>query len=362
MFDHQYVPVLRTKEGEFRALEALAASVSASVIPLFEVSKAPINQKAGLPKPEHKHIDDVSRDVIKATEAFSEIWIDDKIARPERIPETSDSPHARLFEALSDHPAIVVPVISTHRSAHYLAAAQDHARKTGRLAVRITSEFIVGPNAADRLKAVCDSTGISASGIDLVLDVEPFNSSQKTVTFMGTVQAIRQIPALAEWRTFTLATTALPEQAAQDEPNDSTFFRPRSCWLMWQDLLSSPEVSRKPRFGDYGIDSPATDLDRTFYGAPVPMIRYTIPEHWVFFRGSGKPKNSPTRATDWPQLSRRLLSSGHFRGPDYSAGDRFIQECADGAPNHGGGSAWRFVGVSHHVTQVVEQLTNLPLS
>lgn len=356
----QYVPVLRTKEGEFRAVAALAPNVSERTTPLFEVSRAPKVQKTGEYKPEHRHIDDVSSEIYKATKDLGEFWIDDKIARPEQIPVTHDNPHSRLFESLAHHTATIVPVVSTNRSKHYLSAAFDQAKKVSRLAVRVTSEFLAAPLAGDRLKELYQRAGLTPSDIDLVLDVEPFSPAQRAVTFLGTVEAIKKIPDLDKWRTFTLVTTALPEQAAQNERNDSTFERPRSCWLMWKDLISSSDVARKPGFGDYGVDSPATDLDREFFGAPVPMIRYTVPEKWVFFRGSGKPKNAPTRAVDWPELSRRLIASGHYRGPSYSAGDLFIKECADGAPKHGGGSAWRFVGVNHHITQVVEQLTSLP--
>lgn len=369
--ERPYVPVLRAKQGEFGAVKALADDVKPFVHPLFELTPPSIrtrttrNQdgrrtKTRSPKELGAHLTDLANAIADASVGLTEVWVDDQVARPPLVPAAGKHPLAHFFSALDTPPCPVVPVVGLHRDSAYTKAAYEQADKVGRLVIRVKPGELADSRAADRsLRRVLTEAGLKRSQAHLVLDIDPFSPGHVDLVLIGVAAVLVNVPHPEEWTTFTVTTTALPDKTFDRVDNDSEVSFERACWSMWKSLQST-KAPRLPGFGDYGIDNPETDLDQPFFNTPIPMIRYTTPDHWVFFRGTGKSNGAAKRKTDWPELAARLIASGHFRGRDFSAGDEFIQECADGAPKHSGGTQWRLAGVNHHITQVVEQLTNLP--
>ncbi len=83
-------------------------------------------------------------------------------------------------------------------------------------------------------------------------------------------------------------------------------------------------------------------------------IRYTTDEHWVVARGRNIQQYGSSQYRD---LSQRLTNMPDvFNGAEFSAGDRYMKDCADGTEGFGNPMTWRWVGTNHHLTFVVRQL------
>lgn len=366
-----YVAILRAKQGELGAVKSLADEVKPFVRPLFELTPPTIqtktvpgadgrNIRVKVPKDVAAHLADLASAINDASYGLTEVWVDDRTHRPSTLPATGQHPLTHFFSSLKSPSCPVIPVVGLHRDPGYMKAALEQASSAGSVVIRLQARDLAEARGARlRVNDVLERAGLKPSQAHLLLDIEPLSPGHIDLVLMGISGVLANIPSPDQWRTFTVATTALPDKPYGSVPNDSHALFERACWSMWK-ALQTVRVPRLPGFGDYGIDNPKTDLDREFYNQPVPMIRYTTLDHWAFFRGTGKPKGGGKRKTDWPDLAKRLIDSGLYRGKDFSAGDAFIQESADGAPNHSGSTQWRRAGVNHHITQVVEQLSSLP--
>src|SRR5690554_2718065 len=141
----KYVPILRAKLGEFRALRELDPALGESTTPLFEVqpvprpSNDPKTGKPRAPKPLEQFLKESAKNIIDATVDFPEVWIDDKSDRPDVVPGSSDHPLEHLFaEVGAPAGRSFVPALGLSRPAPYLKAATAIASTTGRLALRLT--------------------------------------------------------------------------------------------------------------------------------------------------------------------------------------------------------------------------------
>ena len=64
-------------------------------------------------------------------------------------------------------------------------------------------------------------------------------------------------------------------------------------------------------------------------------------------------------AEQYRELCRVLVEQPEFAGADFTWGDRQISECAAGLGEPGSQTKWRGAGTSHHLRQVVEQISRL---
>ena len=118
-----------------------------------------------------------------------------------------------------------------------------------------------------------------------------------------------------------------------------------------------PRLLRVPSFGDYAVNYP----EETFVDPRIMRmsanLRYTLDSEWLILRGRN------TRQFGFEQfrdLCSSLVMKSEFAGPSFSAGDKFIDDCAQGSTGPGNATVWRRVGTSHHLTHVSNQIANLP--
>jgi hypothetical protein len=78
-------------------------------------------------------------------------------------------------------------------------------------------------------------------------------------------------------------------------------------------------------------------------------IRYTTRDAWLILKG----RNVRQYGFDqYRELSRELVQRPEYNAAQYSWGDGFIKECADGRSGTGNATTWRKVGTNHHLTLV----------
>jgi hypothetical protein len=139
-----------------------------------------------------------------------------------------------------------------------------------------------------------------------------------------------------------------------DVPRNGTLAVTRRELLLWTRMrrqLGLP--AENLGYGDYGVIHP--DFSQT---APSPnanaKIRYTRGPSIHYFRGTSlyKPSNFP----QYHQLARRVVNSPHYRGQQYSIGDREMWECAHRATRPGNLGTWVRIDQNHHIVSTTEQV------
>jgi T4 beta protein len=352
-----YVPILKGKEGEFAALQELRPDVRPRLMPLIEIPGIPydyVNERPA--KTLREHVSGIA-DRLKKSWPGNPLYLD--FPWFEREEDGGVALEAVLAECGSKG-VQAVPVVSRRNSSKYLATAGRHAEKTKvgaslRLTVKDFEEDVDLVLEVEQLLQKLSLTELSS--LDLILDLEDLGGDDGKAVLVAR-SVFSMIPKKEEWRRVILVGASFPEDLSDVDAANITKL-PRREWALWRSLQKRP--SALPRqdmiFGDYAIAHPVPkELDPRVMLMSA-NIRYTTPENWLILKGRNVRQYGFEQYFD---LCKQLVDRPEYSGRDFSWGDKYISDCADGTQGPGNATTWRKVGTNHHLTLVAKQLANPP--
>lgn len=353
MFDHRhYVPVLKAKAGELRALRELDSSVKARFTPLLEVPPVAWDHVNDQPsKTLDEHLRTVVESICTAWQGDAPAFLD--FYDPGAL--TDASPVITVFDDLWNNGCPVIPVTAPDRPDAYHDAIKDVVRRAGRgVCLRVEPRDLES-SAEDTIDLMLSLYNVEPDKCDFVLDFRDVSPGQGPTITWAARSILNEIPHLTEWRTLTLLASAFPENMSGIRANSIEAVE-RTEWLVWNSLVRSANGKRIPTFGDYGIQHPnLTEVDPRLIRMSA-NIRYTVAEAWLILKGRDVRVH---RHEQFHELCRKLVARSEFCGATFSPGDEYIARCAEEAAGPGNATTWRQVGTSHHLTFVVNQIANL---
>lgn len=260
---------------------------------------------------------------------------------------------AYCFELCRDTSVFAVPVIALGATKTVtaliaeVAAADQHGA-----CLRLDAKAILPSGTT--LKAVVgnklDALNLGPQDIDLVVDFGLVGDD--TDLDVADVRLVfDELPNLAGWRSAVfLATSIPPTMGCVPEGTIGQLIRRE--WEIWI-ALGAAGRTRRPSYGDYGIQGPKDPAQATGPGMRA-NIRYTADKVTVVARAQGPVFIGGLE--QYADLCAQLISLDAFRGADYSWGDSVIDACAAGTIKPGAQDMWRGAGTSHHLATVREQL------
>jgi hypothetical protein len=354
-----YVPVLKGKEGEYGALEALPGDIRNRLMPLIEVPDVPYDYASeGSAKSLDQHISGIADRLRKCWHdrpLFLDLpWSEDE----ERLGDGRVALEAVLADCAA-RGVKAVPVVSRKKSAGYLSAAGDYSASVHngvciRLLVADFEEDVDLETEIDRLLGGLGGADISS--VDLVLDLEDLGPDTGRALLVAR-SLFSMIPTKEKWRRIVLVAASFPEDLSDVDAAAITTL-PRREWDLWKTLQKRQGLLPRPNliFGDYGIAHPVTkELDpRTMRMSA--SIRYTTPKNWLVLKG----RNVRQYGFDqYFELCKILVKRPEYCESAFSWGDRYISDCAEGMTGPGNATTWRKVGTNHHLTLVAREIANL---
>jgi hypothetical protein len=355
----RYVPCLRWKKGEYQAVSLLSQEAKAAILPLIEVPEMGFDFET---RENNKTIDE---HLAKIAERVRKNWghaacmLDLRLLDPRLRMEDGNHPLVYVFGQLRSLGARAIPVVAVSSNAKFLSATRKIAAddKLG-ACLRVGIEQAAGRDLKSRMDSVLGEIGLEIARCDLVLDLgaptfEPLDD------FAGLVEAlINSLPYLRRWRSLALLGTSFPSTLAGVPPGLTVL--PRNEWRMFRLLLSRTFIhqARVPDFGDYGVNHPDVLKGDMRLLKPAAAIRYTVSDRWLVAKGTNL--RAAGAYEQFFGLSAGIVQSRHYSGPDYSAGDKRIKDCASRLVGPGNLTTWRFVGTNHHIEKVVRDLASQP--
>jgi hypothetical protein len=357
--ERHYVPLLLTRQGERLALRDTAIDVKRRLTPLFVVHPITIDPDTEQP------LSDVAAHLARLLPQLGKDWGDGRafidLVHLDAEQRLADGRHPlTLILAAKGRGMNLVPAVNRAHPADYRAAAAEVVSQLGiGVCFRLTpAEWgAFGTPVGDgALLALLTEFGVAPAEVDLVLDVQAQVTDPPLLTATAVRGALLSLPRIHEWRTLTVAGTAMPSTTADVGP-DQMAVLPRNEWLGWRQLLDTPGIPRKPTFGDYGIQhpDPFSDFNPKFMDSSA-QLRYTMADGWQIARGRG------VKARGYEQirtLAERIVESDHFAGRDFSSGDEWLAACAEGSCDPGNQGVWRKVGTNHHLAFVTQEIATL---
>lgn len=360
-FKH-YVPILKAKMGEFKAIQRLPPEISDKITPFFDIPRQDVSDS----KTFDGYLSQKAVHIHKAVGSNQHIFVDFfDIDLDKRI---SDGQHFIEFtiNELRKLSVKTIPVLGLDRDVPYL----DSIKNTLNLGCesvcfRLQNTDIENPTSTEvEITNILKNLNILPRQAHLLLDFRNIDQNDLEQKIKDTLNFLVQHKNITQWLTLIIAASAFPENMSSVEKHSLKFF-PRIEFSFWKNIISQhnqKKIVRCPSFSDYGICHPDLLDFRPVYN-PSANIRYTLNNCWLVLKEAGL-KRKINKRTVWVYsqfhtLSRRLCSDQNFFGPDYSYGDMYIYECARRTQKPGNLTTWREVGTNHHITLVVNQISNL---
>lgn len=333
-----YVPILKAKMGERLAVRDLTNEQKSALTPLFE-----------LPLDAQGTSDQIANAWGTEERFFCHILnleLEDPDSWAERI--------AEQFEMLHESGLSFVPVIAIDDPTEVFrvvaeCVSQDHQG----VCVRVDAESYATeqPDVFRRLlENALDWLSIEPSLTDLIIDAGTVRESPIAM-FLSARSILNMVSDIGAYRTLTTAFSAFPESLTGFEKDVVTMVE-RDDAIVWNNLISSGQLERLPTFSDYGIGTPIYK-DAPFL--PIPAIRYTTNDRrWAIHRGHSRQNPGP----QYEALAAEIVQEAYFTGSNFSGGDQYIFDVANGSDGPGNPMSWVRAGLNHHLAVVVNEFAS----
>lgn len=351
-----YVPVLRCKKAECMALRELSAEDRAHVTPLIEIPRTafvPVRRRSSRKsKPK-----DPAKVVHALVHGLKQAWGDHPLLLDVGLLKAGfrigDSLPLEAFAGEARKQSLeIVPVASIRASEPQRGVLRRVASTRG-VCLRLKELDLLLPDFLNRLREFHRDIKVHPRRTDLVIDFEEcYEGGPSYASICET------IPALDQWRSFTIVSGAFAKNLA-GYPMNTVSSRRRADWIRWlEQSQNGTNLPRRPNYGDYTIQF-ARYLEPKPGSRPSASVRYALPNEWLILRGEWPGKeNGPGREqyTMWAQV---LLGRDDFSGEAFSAGDAYIAARARDESHPGDPMEWLFAGINRHITLTLRQLATL---
>lgn len=355
MFDYtHYVPILRWKRAEWDALRHLTKEQCRLMTPLFEVTpKSFMNRKAESEKVKSNCLRNTGDDILQYW-GQDPIFVDTWLLPADQRGQNGMHPIALYAKEARERQLTMIPVMNLHVDDSYKVAVgfANNADGNG-ICFRLFPDDLNNPLLVKELTQLLKHFGVLPGVIDLLIDLRLIQEPYPSIS-----EICNTLPFLSEWRTFTLVGGAFPENLSHLPKNDQ-YEIDRSDWCNWRDqAMGLAHVARIPTFGDYTIQHPI------FAEAPEhanisASIRYTSSDYWVIIRGEGLQNEDGPGYEQYRANAQLLLERDEYCGAEFSYGDDYIAKLSRGENGTGNPETLIRAGINHHLTFVVNQLSNL---
>lgn len=357
---HHYVPCLRWKQGEYQALLRLKDTTKSQMTPLIEIPEVGWDFENKIAaKTIDDHLEPFARRV-KIKWKDRRCFVDLKIISPSERMLDGRHPVEFVFSNLRKEKCVGIPVTGLGRDKQYQQAIRQVVSKDENgVCLRVTLEQAAKSNIKKIIDDLLSNIGVTQKDNDFILDLGAPNFIPLE-GFCKVVQTIaQQLPYIERWRTLTLLGTSFPVSMA--EIKGRTEIIPRYEWKLYKKLTANFKKAdfRLPTFGDYAIAHPnVLNLDMRLV-KPSASIKYTTNDEWYIIKGPNVRDNG---FEQYRGHCNGLMASPYYFGSNFSEGDLYISECANGTGSTGNLTAWRWVGTNHHLEKVILDISSFSAS
>lgn len=360
-FNH-YVPVLRSKNAEWRALRRLEGTLKHHITPLIELMPERVIPNSAKETLELKVADIVRR---VSTCGMNRLFVSGYLLPSGLRGKAGEHPLQLLWNGVASQttPLIpqlgltLIPVITLDADPSYRAAVQVivHTQDNG-VALRLFRKDLTGTNLYNRITTLLNALAVPASQVDLIMDYQVVDRT----SIPNIANTCQSIPFLDEWRTFIVLAGAFPEDLTQ-VPVNSEKTLDRHDWQAWyMQVPTNSGLPRQPAYGDYVIQWP---LYKRPGGWPSASIRYASQDYWVIFRGE-QLRVGGKGNEQYAQHALALTERDEYFGPICTPADTQIARVRDEflrrglVTKPGSPTTWLEVGTNRHLLLTAHQVVN----
>lgn len=352
MPDMLYVPVLKGRQGELKALAAIQPVTRQAILPLLEMVPGSV-EETGQPG-------QLRAQILKTAKrlqawAGSRLLLDAGFLPPEAVRGDEFGALGNSVAAAIDQGVDATPVVHLDDDPRvYRDAGTLHSDLRRGVAIRLGTEDLDedSEDIEDALTELLSTLGAHRRDVDLVLDVSAVNGDLSVRAGARLVaDALRGLADMEEWRNVIVTGGAFPSDLSAFEPW-TVGEAPRFDAMLYDYLRQRRRLPRIPTFGDYAVTHPALVTGMP-YPAP-PQLRYSVADRWLVLKGR---RNDPRGHEQFYDVCETIASRPDFVGAALGNADARIASPRSHGP--GNATTWREIGTTHHLDFVVQRITTL---
>lgn len=350
---NQYVPVLAWKKSEQDALGGVFAADAPRVVPLAVIQK-PV-PKLGPNSLRGTAQACLDNDATSASTCWTGRHIVVDATKLSSFPSVGGITGASyLFSRFAAVHPTFTPLTELWQPFSYQSDVASIAAGRG-LALRLSIADIALPNLKMHVDNFLGNTGLSASDVDLVVDLS-YLPVVPAATLANITAILSGLPYLPNWRSFVLTSGIFPADLSSFKVG--THHLARGDWTLWRSLIGGA-VPRQSSFGDYTTQHALPTMPPP--GAvPSASVRYALQDEWLILRGNSLKMARGGKFTQYITHATSLVGSSYFMGASYSDGDNYIYLRTLPKAKTGSAGTWLTAGINHHITLTARQIASLP--
>ena len=365
MNEYIYYPILKWKQGEYRALRNLRPEIKDRVCPIIEIPPVGYDQESR----ENRitldaHIKDIG---IRLHNNWEDRISFIDVSKLD-IPEIQKPLYIKkIFDNCSNSFCRTIPVVSLGDGEQSLSVYKEIIEQQKRgcmLRVKISE---IEDELTNKIMYILKKLNITTSEIYLLADLERLHiekENEEEIYNLLSGELCKLINSFS-WNTIIIAGSSFPEEITYGQQDN------RYEWKFYKNFLDKIwRLPKEPRFADYYVLTP----DHSFpidgkKVKPKAKLRYTTDAGWYFDTTPTKSRKRKDVNEDdgniksgnqYKLLCQKLVNYPFFRGKYYSKGDEYIYEQATNLQKSGGNpSKWIEASTDQHITKVVNDLSNL---
>lgn len=339
-----YLPVLRAKKGEFRAVHSLSPSARSRLVPLFDVPVPVLRNGKTL----ESYLAERAKGIHSAWPTRP-LYVDVHDLPLNLRTPSGMQPITYLFDLLRMHGSFAVPVTGTEpdRDRNYLAAVRAIVARDGRGAcLRLADDDFAEPQTLGAsVTGVLEHLAISPFELDVVFDFRYVGNRGLQSLRAAALEGLQAIRGIGPFRNVIIAGSGVPDMLGKRDQG-KVRRESRVEFELWTQVAVAFADRMPIVLADYGAISAYFVPPRESVTVPA-RIRYTTVRDHVFYRG---------KRSEYPEICRQLVGSADFVGENFSAGDRRIYHCAKGITGPGNPEIWVATDTNHHLELVSDQV------
>lgn len=354
-----YVPIIKGKVNDLKALGRLAPKLRALTKPLIETMPFAQKKEGEKQKPLDAHVFSFC-EYIRKHVPLGDISVDFFGLMPDA--ELADGKNAVLhgFHLLKAFGRPVTPVFGLERNDDLWVPLGKIARDFGTgFGFRLRRDDLADDLHEDTWQQLTERAaemGLSESEIDVILDFAEVTAAERDQLAETVISFLFANPRVRNYRSVVVAgSSAL--RTVKDVGRDDIGSVTRNELHLWSTLWRDMPDDIKPAFGDYGVVHPDfSDMGSSKY--MNAKIRYTVGDKILYFRGHGL--HHPVKDYEqYHDLARKVVADVRFRGRGHSIGDAYLYDCASEVIGHGAAATWVAADMNHHLTYTCIQVGRL---
>lgn len=354
MINEFYLPVLKSKQGEFDALSKLSDETKKSIVPLLEITPMEWDHATKVkPRTIEVHLQSFCKKVIKKWPSNNS-FIDTSLINDKQPDGLSCIEY--VFKLLYEKEISPIPVIQITSQDNFLSGIEMISLMYGleHVGMRVTINDLTSPDLETKIETLLAKIQFRPENVHLILDLNAADFTNSDDFADGILQALGSFPKLQSWKSFTICGGSFP---ATNLIKVGVNQIPRNEWVFYKKLIEKMGVesfNRRINFGDYSMVAPGYfEFDPTKMSRSA-NIRYTHNDIWYVVKGKALKKSEDFK--QYIAQAITILNSGFYLGEQFSEGDSHLKKCSVGETTPGSPTVWNWVGNNHHFTKVVSDL------